>query len=68
MILIGKLIQYIFLTGFVSLLILYSLIIYAQRRAFLQTRVPLPFLARFLMIFCLLFILHGRFSDRVPRL
>lgn len=57
MILIEKLTQYIFLTGLVFLLILFSLIIYSQKRAFMQTKVPLPFLVRFLMIFCLLFIL-----------
>ena len=57
MILFGKLAQYIFLTGFVFLLILYSLIIYSQRRAFMQTKLPLPFLAQFLITFCLLFIL-----------
>ena len=48
--------QYIFLIGFILLLIFYILIIYAERRAVFQTKLPLPFLVKYLMELCLYFI------------
>ena len=52
----GKLTQFIFLLIFIILLIFYFIIKYAEKRAFLQSSVPVPVIIKWLDIFSVIFL------------
>jgi len=51
--------QYFFLAILIPLLIFYSLIVYAERRAVSQTGLPIPKAWKHIMAFCLYLILFS---------